>query len=34
MKDRKKDPVSRVRPMLAQGAATLPQAFTCMEIDT
>lgn len=34
MKDRKKDPASRARPVLARGADTHPQSFTCMEIDT
>ncbi|CAJ1765084.1 hypothetical protein COOFOMLJ_00347 [Aeromonas veronii] len=34
MKDRKKDLESRARPVLARGAETRPQSFTCMEIDT
>lgn len=34
MKDRKKDPKSRARPVLAWGAGNRHQSFTCMEIDT
>ena len=34
MKDRKKDLESYARPVLARGAETRPQSFTCMEIDT
>ena len=34
LKDRKKDPDPRVRPVLARGADTLPQSFTCMIFNT
>ena len=34
MKDRKKDLESRARPVLARGADSRHQSFTCMEIDT
>ena len=34
MKDRKKDPLSRARPVLAVGADTRHQSFTCMIFNT
>lgn len=34
MKDRKKDPLSPARPVLAREPAPRPQSFTRMEIDT
>ncbi len=34
MKDRKKDPLSPAQPVLARGADTLPQSFTCMIFNT
>ncbi len=34
MKDRKKDPLPRGWPVLARGADTRPQSFTCMVFNT